>query len=82
MSDLPMRLLRALVRLYRYFISPMLPAACRFYPGCSTYAEQALQEYGALRGGWLAAHRVCRCGPWSRGGFDPVPTRDTMQRQG
>jgi putative membrane protein insertion efficiency factor len=82
MNNLPMRLMRALVRLYRYFISPMLPPACRFFPGCSAYAEQALQEYGALRGGWLAAHRVCRCGPWSRGGFDPVPARDSMQRQG
>lgn len=65
--------LRALVRAYRYFISPLLPAACRFHPGCSAYAEQALQEHGALRGGWLAACRVCRCGPWHSGGFDPVP---------
>ncbi len=66
-------LLRALLRGYRYFLSPLLPPACRFHPSCSAYAEQALQEYGALRGGWLAARRVCRCGPWHPGGVDPLP---------
>ena len=65
--------LAALVRAYRYFISPLLPPACRFHPSCSVYAEQALREHGALSGGWLAARRVCRCGPWHSGGFDPVP---------
>jgi putative membrane protein insertion efficiency factor len=68
-------ILRALVRGYRYFISPLLPPACRFHPSCSAYAEEALLQHGALRGGWLAAHRVCRCGPWHRGGYDPVPAR-------
>ena len=62
-----------LVRAYRYFISPLLPPACRFFPSCSAYAEQALHEHGALSGGWMAVRRVCRCGPWHRGGFDPVP---------
>jgi putative membrane protein insertion efficiency factor len=66
-------MLRELVRAYRYFISPMLPPACRFHPNCSAYAEQALRDHGALRGGWLAARRICRCGPWHPGGFDPVP---------
>ncbi len=80
MSRLPNDALRALVRAYRYFISPLLPAACRFYPGCSAYAEQALQEHGALRGGWLAARRICRCGPWHPGGFDPVPEATSAQR--
>lgn len=65
--------LRALLRGYRYFLSPLLPAACRFYPSCSAYAEQALRDHGMLRGGWLAASRVCRCGPWHPGGVDPVP---------
>jgi putative membrane protein insertion efficiency factor len=69
----PRHLLRALVRAYRYFVSPLLPQACRFYPSCSSYAEQALQDHGALRGGWLTARRLCRCGPWHAGGFDPVP---------
>jgi putative membrane protein insertion efficiency factor len=66
-------LLRALVRGYRYFLSPLLPPSCRFHPSCSVYAEQALQAHGALRGGWLAARRVCRCGPWHPGGLDEVP---------
>lgn len=66
-------LLRALVRAYRYFVSPLLPPTCRFHPSCSAYAEQALREHGALRGGWLTAHRLCRCGPWHPGGYDPVP---------
>ena len=69
-------LLRALVRAYRYFLAPLLPAACRFYPSCSAYAEEALARHGALKGGWLAARRLCRCGPWHPGGFDPVPRRD------
>ena len=65
--------LRALVRLYRLAVSPMLAPACRFYPSCSEYAEEALQRHGALRGSWLTAARVCRCGPWHPGGSDPVP---------
>jgi len=65
--------MRAALRAYRWFISPLLPAACRFHPSCSQYAEEALQRHGAWRGSWLAARRVCRCGPWHPGGFDPVP---------
>jgi putative membrane protein insertion efficiency factor len=67
------RLLRLLVRGYRVFISPILPPSCRFHPSCSEYAEEALRRHGALRGGWLSVRRVCRCGPWCRGGHDPVP---------
>jgi putative membrane protein insertion efficiency factor len=66
-------LLRGLVRGYRYFVSPLLPMACRFHPSCSAYAEEALYLHGAWRGSWLAARRVCRCGPWHPGGVDPVP---------
>ena len=73
MTLAPKHALRALVRAYRYFVSPLLPQACRFHPSCSAYAEQALLEHGALRGGWLSARRLCRCGPWCSGGFDPVP---------
>jgi uncharacterized protein len=67
------RLLRTAVRFYQWFISPMLPRSCRFHPSCSQYADEALQRHGACRGAWLAAKRVCRCGPWHPGGYDPVP---------
>jgi len=65
--------LRALVRAYRWLVRPVLPAACRFYPSCSEYAEQALERHGARRGGALILRRLCRCGPWHPGGYDPVP---------
>ena len=65
--------LRAAVRAYQWFVRPVLPASCRFFPSCSEYADEALARHGAWRGGWLAARRLCRCGPWGRGGYDPVP---------
>lgn len=67
------RLLRFAVLAYRWCLRPLLPACCRFHPSCSHYAEEALGRHGALRGGWLALRRVCRCGPWHPGGYDPVP---------
>jgi putative membrane protein insertion efficiency factor len=67
------RVLRWAVIVYRWCISPLLPRACRFHPSCSQYAEEALRKYGAWRGGGLALRRLCRCGPWHGGGFDPVP---------
>jgi putative membrane protein insertion efficiency factor len=63
----------AVLRFYKRFISPMLPPACRFQPTCSEYAMEAIQHYGVLKGSWMAACRLVRCNPWSRGGFDPVP---------
>ena len=63
------------VRAYRKWLSPVLPPACRFYPSCSAYAVEALTTHGALRGSWLAARRLLRCGPWHPGGLDPVPPR-------
>ena len=65
--------LRGAVRAYRWLVRPVLPPACRFSPSCSEYAEQAIERHGAMRGSWLAARRVCRCGPWRPGGYDPVP---------
>jgi putative membrane protein insertion efficiency factor len=67
------RCLRALVLGYRWFVRPILPPSCRFHPSCSEYAEEALERHGAWRGSWLAARRICRCGPWHPGGCDPVP---------
>lgn len=65
------------ILVYRYTLSPIVGQECRFYPTCSHYAETALRKYGALRGSWLAAKRICRCHPWHEGGFDPVPGCDT-----
>jgi putative membrane protein insertion efficiency factor len=62
-----------LVRAYRRLISPALPAACRFHPSCSAYAETALVRHGAARGTWLTARRLLRCHPFHPGGIDPVP---------
>jgi uncharacterized protein len=62
-----------LVRSYQVVLSPLLPASCRFYPSCSTYAVEALERHGALRGGWLTLRRLARCHPFRPGGYDPVP---------
>lgn len=66
-------LLQAPIRLYRRILSPLLPRACRFHPSCSVYALEALELHGPVRGLGLAAWRLCRCQPFSRGGLDPVP---------
>ena len=65
-------LLLFLVGLYRRFVSPALPPACRFYPSCSAYAEGALRRHGAAKGVWLTARRLARCHPFHPGGIDPV----------
>ena len=67
------RILLRLVRSYQRWISPVRPPACRFTPTCSAYAVEAVERFGALRGGWLATRRLLRCGPWHPGGHDPVP---------
>ncbi len=66
-------LLILFVRAYQVALSPLLPAACRYYPTCSHYAIEALEKYGALRGGWMAIKRIGRCHPFRPGGYDPVP---------
>lgn len=57
---------------YKWGISPMLPPACRYVPTCSEYAMEAIERYGALRGGAIALARLLRCHPFARGGYDPV----------
>ena len=71
-------LLSALIGLlkgYRYFVSPWLGSNCRFYPSCSVYASEALQQHGVWQGGRLALWRIVRCHPWQAGGVDLVPSR-------
>ena len=69
------RLLIALLRGYKRFISPLLGPRCRFVPSCSEYAMQAIERFGVLRGGWLALRRLARCHPLHPGGLDPVPDK-------
>ncbi len=68
-----------MIQLYRHAISPLRPPTCRFTPTCSQYAVDALTEFGAFRGGWLAAVRLLKCGPWHHGGWDPIPDRETAR---
>ncbi|HEU4423861.1 MAG TPA: membrane protein insertion efficiency factor YidD [Pilimelia sp.] len=67
------RLLVLPIIAYRRWISPALPARCRFYPSCSAYALEAIARHGALRGTVLAVLRLLRCHPFHPGGYDPVP---------
>jgi putative membrane protein insertion efficiency factor len=66
-------ILTAAIKIYRLILSPWFGTACRFTPGCSHYAQEAIGRYGALRGSWLAALRLARCHPWGGSGYDPVP---------
>ncbi|MBL0052344.1 MAG: membrane protein insertion efficiency factor YidD [Bacteroidetes bacterium] len=61
------------IKFYKYSISPLLPASCRYMPTCSEYGMEAIRKYGALKGGWLTLKRFASCNPWGGSGFDPVP---------
>jgi uncharacterized protein len=74
-SDLGTALLLLPVRAYRRFVSPAIPARCKYYPTCSTYAVEAMRELGPVRGSIVATWRLARCNPWSNGGYDPVSER-------
>jgi putative membrane protein insertion efficiency factor len=69
------RFLILIVKAYRLLLSPWLGSACRFTPTCSVYAIEALEQHGAAKGSYLAAHRIARCHPWCAGGHDPVPAK-------
>ena len=61
-----------LVRFYQVFISPLKPATCRFYPTCSDYSIQAIENYGVIKGVYMAVKRILKCHPFHPGGYDPV----------
>lgn len=65
----------ALIRFYQVAISPLKPPTCRFYPTCSHYGLEAIQRFGAIKGGWLALKRISKCHPFHPGGIDPVPEK-------
>ena len=73
MKHLLRNILIALVKFYRAAISPYRPPCCRYIPTCSEYAVEAVEKYGAAKGGLLALRRLMRCHPFHKGGYDPVP---------
>jgi putative membrane protein insertion efficiency factor len=68
-------LLIAIIKFYKYFISPLLGSNCRFYPSCSSYSLEALQRHGAITGSYLTLKRLLKCHPFHQGGIDPVPEK-------
>ncbi|MFM8340780.1 MAG: membrane protein insertion efficiency factor YidD [Methylomonas sp.] len=68
-------LLIALIKAYKYFISPLLGPRCRFYPSCSSYGLEAIQLHGAAKGSYLTLRRLLKCHPFHEGGIDPVPEK-------
>lgn len=71
----------SLIRFYQFAISPLLGNRCRFFPSCSEYGKQAVQIHGAWKGVGLTIVRLAKCGPWHRGGCDPVPEKKTTTRE-
>ncbi|MBV8656744.1 MAG: membrane protein insertion efficiency factor YidD [Burkholderiales bacterium] len=67
------RLLILLIQVYRYTLSPILGANCRYTPSCSEYALESIKRHGTWHGGWLTIRRLSRCHPWGGSGHDPVP---------
>ena len=61
-----------ILKIYRRFVSPVLPKACRFYPSCSCYAIESIEKYGVARGAFLTLRRLAKCHPFHPGGYDPV----------
>lgn len=70
-----------IIRFYKFFISPVLPDACRYYPTCSTYSIQAIKKFGLIRGGYLTLRRIFSCNPLCEGGFDPVPEIFSLRKK-
>ena len=67
------RCLLLAIKLYQMVVSPYLPSSCRYAPTCSHYSQEAVQRYGAIKGGWIGFKRLARCNPLGGKGFDPVP---------
>jgi putative membrane protein insertion efficiency factor len=65
-------LIAGTLRLYKYYVSPLLPSACRYHPTCSEYMRQAVEKHGAAKGVWMGLKRLSRCHPFHAGGLDPV----------
>ena len=66
------KVLISCIKFYRKFISPLKRPSCRFYPTCSQYTLEAIEKYGALKGGFMGVKRILKCHPYNKGGYDPV----------
>ncbi|MDQ7031481.1 MAG: membrane protein insertion efficiency factor YidD [Desulfonauticus sp.] len=64
-----------IIKIYQYSISPLFPGSCRYVPTCSSYAYEAIEKFGLIKGIWLAGKRLLRCNPLFQGGIDPVPEK-------
>ena len=73
MKNLIAKFFCVLIRAYQICISPLFPSCCRFTPTCSAYALEAIKKYGAAKGLFLSIKRICKCNPFHKGGYDPVP---------
>ena len=69
-----------IIKFYRAGISPFLPPHCRYTPTCSSYAVEAIERFGIVRGGRMAMQRIGRCHPWHDGGYDPVPEKPATSK--
>ncbi len=69
-----------LIRFYQKIISPIKPPTCRFYPTCSQYGVEAIQRFGAIKGGYLTIKRILKCQPFHPGGIDPVPEKEKKRK--
>jgi len=61
------------------YLSPLLGSNCRYQPTCSRYTQEAIQEWGAIKGSWMGLKRIARCHPWGGFGFDPVPKKNVKE---
>jgi putative membrane protein insertion efficiency factor len=77
---LPRNVCILILRIYRAVISPLYGDVCRYYPSCSSFTLQAIQQYGVVRGSWMGVRRIVRCHPWAAGGVDDVPQRSSGRR--
>lgn len=78
-NSAPQKLAINCIKGYQRFISPMLGSNCRFHPTCSCYANEAIERFGVIKGGWLASKRILKCHPLNEGGDDPVPPLNKEQ---